>query len=99
MCIRDSGGTVESLTRFVGQFPGIVNAGVVNEVAAFANAFDTGLAPATTFQSTMVPGLHTQANFDATLLAIKNQALAGNCDIVVAGSTTSGGQVVPFTIA
>lgn len=92
-------GTVESMPAFIQHFPGIVGTGLVSQVAAFVNAWDTGLAPSTTFQRTMVPGVHSSAQFDSTLLEIKNQALAGHCDIVVATAALSGGVMVPVTMA
>jgi YVTN family beta-propeller protein len=92
-------GTIASLPLFVNEFPGIVGAGLVNEVSAYVDAFDTGLAPSTTFQQTIVPGVHTSTDFDNALLAIKAQAVAGNCDVVVGTAAPVGSVMVPVTMA
>lgn len=90
--------TVATLFDFANTFPGFTSAQAA-DVAKFAEAFDTGLAPATTHQATIMPGVHTSQDFDKALLTIKNRALAGDCDIVVAGSQLFGSQFVPFTLA
>ncbi|HZN38246.1 MAG TPA: YncE family protein [Planctomycetota bacterium] len=85
-------GTVATLSRFVHEFPGshpvIPDPTLIPDVVAFAEAFDTGLAPATTFQRTLVPGIgpgyDQRLDFDNTLQFLTGQANAGNCDIVVA---------------
>ncbi|HEX6811520.1 MAG TPA: YncE family protein [Planctomycetota bacterium] len=99
-------GTLASVAHFANEFPGLNPAPgtlpfptAVLDTAAFLEAFDTGLAPATTFQRTLVPGVHAQSDFDATLLEIKTQARAGNCDIVVATAAQSGSAMVPVTFA
>jgi YVTN family beta-propeller protein len=92
-------GTIPSMRDFVNEFPGIVGANLVGELSEFVEAFDTGLAPATTFQQTLVPGVHSQAQFDSALLAIKARALAGDCDIVVGTAAPVGSIMVPVTMA
>jgi YVTN family beta-propeller protein len=92
-------GTIASLPLFINEFPGIVLAGLVTEVSDYVDAFDTGLAPSTTFQRTIEPGVDTQTDFDNALLAIKAQAVAGHCDIVVATAAPVGSFMVPVTMA
>ena len=62
--------------------PGFPTAEEREQVVAFMQALDTGLAPCTAWQATAVPG--GGAAFIAGELAdIEGQAIAGNCDIAV----------------
>jgi YVTN family beta-propeller protein len=92
------GATVDSIATFVATFPGIFFADLVPEVSAFVDAFDTGLAPSTTWQRTLVPVVHTLAEWQAALAAFKAQAQAGNCDVVVATAVLVGGLPTPVTL-
>lgn len=100
------GGTVESIARFVGVFPGVngtlpplfVNR--IAEISAFVDQFDTGLAPSTAFQRTLSPGSNSATDWNTLLTTtVIPQRTAGNCDFVVAGAVQAGAQFVVFSLA
>ena len=86
-------GAVSSLLAFVQApiFPHL-NSQEQQDVATFLSAFDTGLAPATSFQRTFLP---SDPNLAATIAAaqtyLSGQLGAGNCDVVLYGTTPNGG--------
>lgn len=91
-------GTVDTTHHFVSLFPSL-SASQAIDIASFVDAFDTGLAPMTASQQTLVPTVDTAADFDAVLAKFRDQAIAGNCDVVVATAVLNGGVMVPVTLA
>jgi DNA-binding beta-propeller fold protein YncE len=64
------------------------------QIAAFLRAFDTGLAPATAFQSTA--RADNVASSGADLRYLRTQAEAGNCDVVVMRTPPMGATPATF---
>jgi DNA-binding beta-propeller fold protein YncE len=64
------------------------------QIAAFLRAFDTGLAPATAFQTTVRADNLTAARDE--LQYLRTQADAGNCDLVVMRTPPPGATTATF---
>lgn len=91
------GAGLAALGEFVDQFaPGMPDPAQRAAIAAYVSQFDTGLAPATTWQRTINPATHSPTEFDKALEFIKGQAVAGHCDAVVIGAGDNGNGLLPY---
>ncbi|MCB9877766.1 MAG: hypothetical protein H6835_09215 [Planctomycetes bacterium] len=97
-------GSIDSLFNFVDQFPGVNGSNPSSdfrtEIAAFAEAFDTGLAPSTAWQQTLQPGPNALVDWTNALNStVIPQRNAGNCDFVIAGTVQLSTGYFGFSLA
>lgn len=80
-----------TLQEFLGnpiEFPGLKgNTQAVNDISAFVNAFDTGMAPSVGYTRTITSANQTSAAPDWQTLEARS--VAGDCDLVVDGLLNS----------
>jgi mono/diheme cytochrome c family protein len=91
-------GMVDTFHEFLVRFfnASVIQAGVENDVTAFVNELDSGLAPATLFSMLVDGGPSTNQNMDFVEFFLLDQAragtptLRGNCDVAARGSIDLG---------